>query len=272
MACVLRWSNRMYGLDMASVDQNVVDWRKVRASGRSFAFVRAAHGLKPDSAFAAAWPAIREAGIVRGAYHFLRHDQVPEAQAQTFLDTVTMHRGDLPPMLDIEGVDDLPPPPIVAAAKRWLAIVETELEKRHGVQLRPFIYTSARVWKLLGNPSGFEMYPLWVVDWANFDAPRVPEPWGADQWIVQQYAGDTKGLPGVSNQADLDRFRVQKLGDQGASITRLKVQLAIAGYPTSPSSEFDQATRAAVIAFQAAHKLVQDGLVGPRTFAALQWG
>jgi lysozyme len=262
----------MFGLDMANRDLNVVDWHKVRGSGRTFAFVRASHGQKLDTSFPDLWPAIREAGMLRGAYHLLRHDLPPEAQAVTFLDAAKLERGDLPPMLDIEGIEDLAPSAIVAAARRWLAVVEDELHALHGVQLRPFICTSARVWKLLGSPAGFEMYPLWVVDWLYLDTPRVPPPWGDNQWILHQYAGETKGMAGVSNRADLDRFRVLKRGDRGPCITRLKVQLAIAGFATSATSEFDDATRAAVIAFQTAHGLLQDGLVGPRTFALLQWG
>jgi lysozyme len=262
----------MYGIDMASHEHDVVDWHRVRGSGRTFAFVRASHGQKVDPAFASAWPALREAGILRGAYHLLRHDQPAEAQAVAFLEVAKLERGDMPPMLDIEGVEHLAAQPILAAARRWLALVEDELHALHGVQLRPFISTSARVWKLLGNPPGFEMYPLWVVDWLYFDAPRMPTPWGDSQWLVHQYAGETVGLPGVSTHADLDRFRPLKRGDRGPCITRLKVQLAIAGFGTSPSSEFDDATRFAVIAFQSARGLLQDGIVGPKTFAALHWG
>jgi lysozyme len=262
----------MYGLDMASVDRNVVDWREVRASGRTFAFIRATNGTAVDPSFATFWPEIRAARLVRGAYHALRYDQPAGVQAEMFLDTVRLEPGDLPPMLDLEVID-IPPPPVADAAKRWLAIVEHELSRRHGMALKPFIYTSARVWRLLGNPCGFEAHPLWVVDRTRFDAPRIPATWGDDQWTIQQYAGDARGLPGISRHADLDRFRAQTLGDRGRSTLELKTRLAAAGFtPHSTTDEFDTPTRDAVMLFQAACSLVQDGLVGPKTFAALQWG
>lgn len=256
---------------MASVDHDV-DWREVRASGRTFAFIRATHGTTVDAAFTKLWPEIRSAGLVRGASHSLTQDRPAGIQAEMFLDTVRLEPGDLPPMLDLESLD-IPPPPIADAAKRWLAIVEHELQRRHGIALKPFISTSARLWRLLGNPHGFEAYPLWIVDRTRFDAPRVPAAWGDDQWTIQQYAGHARGIPGMRRQADLDRFRAQKLGDRGRSTLELKSRLAAAGFtPRSTTDEFDTAARDAVVLFQSARSLVQDGIVGPKTFAAIQWG
>jgi murein L,D-transpeptidase YcbB/YkuD len=39
----------------------------------------------------------------------------------------------------------------------------------------------------------------------------------------------------------------------------------------SESNELDRATREAVVHFQVMRGLVQDGLVGPKTYAELQW-
>ena len=50
----------------------------VRASGHEFGFAKASEGTGfTDSSFAHNWPAMRAAGVVRGAYHFF-----PEATLQ----------------------------------------------------------------------------------------------------------------------------------------------------------------------------------------------
>ena len=57
---------------------------------------------------------------------------------------------------------------------------------------------------------------------------------------------------------------VLRLGSTGPAVVALQRRLRLAA-----SGRFDAATRAAVIAFQAAHHLSPDGVVGPRTRAAL---
>src|ERR1700722_14703385 len=62
------------GLDTASVGKNRnPDWLKARAQGPiEFAIIRANWGVAPDGVFARDWSKITEAGMVRGAYMFLR--------------------------------------------------------------------------------------------------------------------------------------------------------------------------------------------------------
>ncbi len=261
----------MLGIDIAGVDENKVDWNAVQAGGKTFAIVRARWGTSPDSRFDEYWPAIRAAGLTRGPYYYMRHDVPADAQAESAIADLELEVGDLPPVLDIEAVEGLPPGPVVDAARTWLHIVESWLHSNYSDALLPIIYTSKRVWGLLGNPAGFEQYPLWVVDYQNFDAPRVPPPWGDAQYFLHQYKGDVKGVTGISNQADLDKFNIIKLGDKGLRVRQLQQRLVDSGEAIAVDGDFGPKTEAAVARFQAKHCLAQDGIVGCVTFARLLW-
>lgn len=63
--------------------------------------------------------------------------------------------------------------------------------------------------------------------------------------------------------------RFLQLGNRGAAVRALQESLAAAGFPSSSNSIFDQATQKAVMRFQQAKKLTVDGIVGPKTWAAL---
>lgn len=61
-----------------------------------------------------------------------------------------------------------------------------------------------------------------------------------------------------------------KKGSSGASVKKLQMKLAAAGYsPGKIDGIFGSRTEAAVLAFQKNRGLVQDGIVGSRTWAAL---
>lgn len=261
----------MLGIDIAGVDDNKVDWNAVRSGGKTFAIVRALYGTTPDTRFAEYWPAIRAAGLIRGPYYFLRHSIPAEAQADAAIADLELEVGDLPPVLDIEAVEGLPPEPIVDAARTWLNIVESWLHSNYSDALVPMIYTSKRVWGLLGNPTGFEQYPLWVVDYQNYDTPRVPPPWNDGQYFLQQYKGDVKGVAGISNQADLDKFHALKRGDQGLRVSQLQQRLVDLGETIAVDGDFGPNTEAALVRFQTRYSLAQDGIVGPLTFSRLLW-
>src|SRR5688572_6854506 len=57
------------GIDV-SHHQGAIDWHSVKASGRSFAFIKASEGADfRDTRFSENWQRAREAGIFTGAYH-----------------------------------------------------------------------------------------------------------------------------------------------------------------------------------------------------------
>src|SRR5262249_17849410 len=99
------------GIDCASVDENVnPDWVAARAQASiEFVFLRATYGTTTDPMFAKEWPAVKAAGLLRGAYMFLcfphegRPVPPPEEQAKAFLEVVgPLDRSDLPGTVDVE--------------------------------------------------------------------------------------------------------------------------------------------------------------------------
>src|SRR5437763_14920808 len=79
------------GPDVSTFQGEAIDWRAVKAAGASFAFCKATEGTGlVDSTFRRNWSAIKDAGLLRGAYAVRRPDlgPTPEAAARFFLGTV----------------------------------------------------------------------------------------------------------------------------------------------------------------------------------------
>ena len=267
----------MYGIDVFQGDGRV-DWMEVKNSGKTFAFVRATEGASvKDAAFSHHWPVLKMNGIIRGAYHFF-HPLKSDAtkQAEEFLKTIgKLEPGDLPPAFDVEVTDDADPATIVKKMKEWLAVVEKGLQQQTGKKIKPIIYTFPSFWiDKLKNPSDFASYPLWI---AHFDVetPTIPSSWGKGNWLIHQYGGDVKNVPGVAERADLNRFNLFQEGSTGLLVKDIQQRLKDLQKPEfdpgNVNGIFDSRTKAAIIAFQNSKKLQADGIVGLKTWVALLW-
>lgn len=182
------------GIDI-SVHSGAVDWTKVAEQGFGFAFVKATEGVDlADAAFPDHWPAVKEAGIIRGAYHFFVTEDDPHEQARFFIDNVTLEPGDLAPVVDIEliGHDTAP-----GLADRLQIFLEL-LEAHYGV--KPIIYTSPNFWDL-HLTDAFGDFPLWIAEY-GVEEPRVPEGW--DSWHLWQWRENVT-VDGVEKEADVSR-------------------------------------------------------------------
>ena len=203
-----------------------VDWSVVKKSGKSFAFVRATEGSSiKDEAFSRHWSAMKQAGIIRGAYHFFHPGTSdPVKQADDFLKTIgKLESTDLPPVLDVELTDDQDRSTVIKNMKLWL----TEVEK--GTGRKPIIYTFPSFWiDKLGNPKDFAEYPLFIAHF-DVDTPTVPSAWKT--WTFHSYAGDVAGVPGVQGTADSDKFN----GSEHNLQCRLYLQQLHLRFRLSPS-------------------------------------
>ncbi len=278
------------GVDYASVDGNRPPrWDDLKASciaagsRLGFAIIRAAYGATTDATLARDWAGAKSAGLTCGAYLFLTSTAPPESQIAAAKSVLQLERGvDFPLTIDVE-------------AKFSSAKVELEWVRRAWDAARvmfgatPMLYTSARVWHedLKDAPAGdMTASPLWLAKpwpWATRTParlgpepfangelnPSVPTPWaalGQDNWWIHQYQGDALPVPGFSSTVDLSRFNVAMQGAMFGRVSWLQRKLGVA-----QSGLFGDSTRLAVQAFQSVYGLVADGIVGPKTFAALAW-
>ncbi|RQS27981.1 DUF3380 domain-containing protein [Burkholderia sp. Bp8992] len=67
-------------------------------------------------------------------------------------------------------------------------------------------------------------------------------------------------------------YKTLRLGDRGADVSYLQRQLIAAGARLDTDAIYGSATRNAVVAFQATHGLVADGIAGPKTWSTLSAG
>jgi lysozyme len=189
------------GIDV-SWHSGTVDWHAVRTAGHTFAYLKATEGVDlADPAFSGHWRAARQAGVVRGAYHFYVTEDDPEAQARFFISKVVLEPGDLVPVVDVETVGHGTPPGLAARLRRFCDL----LEAHYGV--RPVIYTSPTFWDRHLDDS-FGHHPLWIAEY-GVDSPTVPEGW--ERWHLWQWQEDAT-IPGVEKGADVSRVNLE-LGD-----------------------------------------------------------
>ncbi len=197
------------GIDVSHF-QGTVDWVALKAAGLTFAFAKATGGnTEVDPKFTENWEGIRDAGLVRGAYHFFFPDLDAKAQAENFIATVHLEPGDLPPVLDIEVSEGMSVEGIDDGVHVWLEMVA----QAYGVT--PIIYSNESfIAEYLS--SGFSAYPLWIADYSE-SAPAAPGDWIT--WTFWQYSerGQVNGVDGFVDQdlyqgpeADWEQLLVQK--------------------------------------------------------------
>lgn len=195
------------GMDVSQY-QPIIDWPTVAASGIGFCFLRVSHGLHLDKVFTKHRQGAKSVKMPRGFYHYLVPTQSLEAQIALFVTAVgRIERGDLPPVLDIEGTEEwtpIPRPQRLGLVLRWLAAVE----QAFGV--RPLIYCSLNfIRDTLEDPSVdvrvLGSYPLWIARWRvpPGQPPQIPSIWR--DWTFWQYADNTV-VPGINGPVDGDVY------------------------------------------------------------------
>lgn len=196
------------GLDV-SHHQGEVNWRDISLAGNVFAYVKTTEGTEfVDDRFSVNWMGMKDAGIIRGAYHFFRPSAPVEAQVKSFLTTIgTLGINDLPPVLDLEEANTsadkdeweaLPVEQRMPLALEWLRGVEQALGRK------PMIYTrSGFVKRCFGSAGALSDYPLWIAHYTDASKPAVPVGW--TDWTIWQYSSHGQ-VKGINSEVDMDRF------------------------------------------------------------------
>ncbi|MGZ9735454.1 glycoside hydrolase family 25 protein [Flavobacterium sp. GNP002] len=159
-----------------------------------FVFIRATVGKdRKDRQFNKNWLGAKENKMIRGAYHYYRPNENSIEQAELFIKTVTLQKGDLPPVLDIEklpknqSIENLK-----LGLKRWL----TAVESHYGV--KPIIYTGERYYDDFLKEE-FSDYLFWIANY-NFYREEI-----AGDWLFWQFT-EKASVPGIKGNVDINIY------------------------------------------------------------------
>ena len=97
----------IHGIDVSKYQQTIswdaVKEMKVKNIALGFVFIKATEGIaNTDPQFRRNWKKSKQAGMIRGAYHFFLATKDGKEQAQNFIKVVELEKGDLPPVVDVE--------------------------------------------------------------------------------------------------------------------------------------------------------------------------
>lgn len=249
----------------------------------SFAFLRASYGLTVDeSAERHAAQARATAPLIQlGVYHYLT-DRSGHAQADLLLTREASLGGDLLLAVDVEDLPEAPPWPRAMYAVCLLDFVQRITARER----RCFVYAShAFVVELLAAApvtmrEVAKLAPLWLADWT---APYpTPLPWathailqdglkhGVDHDVFDGTVDELRSIAGLPEVTLTDeRRRTLRKDSTGADVHALQRLLNVSGAGLRTDGVFGPATERAVVAYQCAHGLVVDGIVGRETWTAL---
>ena len=193
---------RTFGIDVSKWGGEI-DWHEVREKlDPRFVFVQAYHWGRSEASsyanprFANYRRDLQRLDILHGAYLRCHPNTKAETSIKRFWATYMPRAGDILPTLDIEDdYDDrcaLSVPMRIDQIEKMVRLVENRI----GGQ-KPMIYTKARVWAELGNPTQFADCPLWVVDYHSATEPTLPAAW--TRFSFWQYAQNLSGngVPGT---------------------------------------------------------------------------
>ena len=184
------------GIDV-SVYQGNIDWPAVKGSGIEFAIARVSDGTFKDTKFDQNWPAMKAAGLLRGAYQYFEPGGDVNAQADLMIQKVGMlGAGDLPCVLDMEATGGQSAATIVAKIHTWFDKIKA------GTGKTPFIYTGKYFWQDNVASSDFVDIPLWLAAYVS-PCPNTPVPWTS--WTMWQYSSTGK-IAGISGNVDENLF------------------------------------------------------------------
>ena len=188
----------IHGIDVSryqsSVNWGMVNQMKSHDVKLGFAFIKATEGSTlTDKQFSRNWRKSRQTGVVRGAYHFFRAKTDAAAQARLFIKNVTLLPGDLPPVLDVESLDNETAQEMQDGVALWLLLVEQHYK------VKPIIYTNAMFYNNYLHPR-FADYPLWVAHYKERKRPRVNR-----EWSFWQHS-ESGRVNGINHHVDFNVF------------------------------------------------------------------
>jgi lysozyme len=197
------------GIDI-SHHNGVINWNIVPQGQVSFVFCKATQGKQyRDEMMVTNMNELKRLGFIRGVYHFLTFKDVTATEQVNNLMSCGIdftQPGTLPPVLDVEwqqseSLNQYIKDNRVACVKKvkdWLVGIENATGRK------PILYTNSNFWKdYLGNPGGFETYPLWIASYRN-DNPMLASGW--NDYAFWQFTA-SGFVTGITGNVDKNTFK-----------------------------------------------------------------
>ncbi len=188
----------IHGIDVSKY-QSTINWQlvktmKVKNIQIGFAFIKATEGTSSkDYKFKYNWENAKRNNVIRGAYHYFLPNKNAIQQANNFVQTVELKKGDLPPVVDIEDLTGVHPKKMIIALKTFLNLLENHYHTK------PIIYSYANFYNNHLKDDFFE-YPLWIAHYKEKNKPDVLRPW---QFWQHSEEGHVNG---IAHKVDFNVF------------------------------------------------------------------
>lgn len=200
-------AGELYGIDI-SVHQGEIDWdnlslnydhvtRRITRDGKasqriSFIIAKATEGVTiKDKMYNDNMKNIRKGGYIAGAYHYYSTLSNAKAQAEAFIKTAQLQKGDLAPIIDVESMGKMTPEKLRKSVLEFISI----LEKHY--KCTPIIYTSANFRLDNLSTEDFDRFTFWIGHY-GVDKPKVD----CSFWQFTEKAQ----INGISGKVDVDVF------------------------------------------------------------------
>lgn len=192
-----KYKDLIVGFDVSQY-QGEIDWEQIDSVENKFplkfVLIRATAGNdKEDAQFDANWKGAKQYHFIRGAYHYYRPNENSLEQAENFIKTVKLRKGDLPPVLDIEQLpEEQSIDSLKIGLKRWLKKVDEHYK------VKPIIYTGERYYEDFLKEE-FKGYTFWIANY-NFFVENIE-----DDWTFWQFT-EKATLKGINERVDLNIY------------------------------------------------------------------
>lgn len=195
------YKEKTIGIDVSQY-QDKINWNETKKINDSFiidfVIIRSTAGKdKVDEQFHTNWENTK-GKYIRGAYHYYRPNENSLLQAENFIKTVKLSKGDLPPILDIEklpktqSIDSLK-----IGLRRWLEKVEKHYK------VKPILYSGESYYNDFLKDE-FSEYTFWIANY-NFWRKEMD-----NDWLLWQFTEKAQ-VNGINGMVDVNVYDGLKL-------------------------------------------------------------
>lgn len=259
------------GIDVSEW-QGTIDWRKVAKDGVQFAVIHAGYGRElsqKDKYFERNYAGARAAGINVGAFWYSYADSVARAEqeARTCLKVLDGKHLDLPVFFDQEYEPGI----LKLSTKTRTDIVLKFLETIKAAGRPCGLYSSTDFITTKLQANRLTAYPLWIAEYGS-KLHYTGKVWAwqyTDRGRVAGIKGRVDMNHGYFAQTKTTNTDLLRKGDKGDDVKLLQHRLNILGSQLAEDGIWGVKTDQAVRNYQYKAGLTVDGIVGPKTQAAL---